>query len=960
MIQLILIVMTTLTDSERYTRYCRPELGKLLRAIQVDKVYHRGEGDLLYYTNEVGQEVAILDFLGGYGASLFGHAYSPLVQRLQQCLTEQIPFHTQGSCRHQVALLAEKLSQMMESRTGQPQVCTFGSTGAEIVEVALKHALMARRQQIQSQQKSWQRHMVKIETQWQSGTLKWATETAQNWCAATGQSSLPDWPRLKEQLNQQQQQYWQVQPRFVALERSFHGKTSAAVQMTWANLYREPFVSFGLSVDFVPPDQDSDLSACFEQHHQWIWDWQQNEHKEWILMAIPATAIAALLVEPLQGEGGIHPLTARFLVHARQLTQHYQIPLIVDEIQSGMGRTGTFLYSEQTGVIGDYVLLSKSLGGGLTKIAVLMIPQPLYCNEFSVIHSSTFAEDEYSAAVALAALDVLESANIPGRCRVQGAALKSQLEELQGYYPQVIRDVRGAGLMLGIELHSQANASHWGMQMLAQQELLGFAVAGYLLNEHQIRVAPTLSSHLTIRLEPSAWISDAACRQLIIALSRLCDILSKGHVWALTRHMATRQPAPPIWPELPAAPPSPIVPTALPRVAFIGHFIQATHMGLWDPSFKSASAKELENYLDRIWSLVNPQVYDRKVVTSHTGQQVELLFLGWCIDSRIISHYLRAGQSLPLQEQIHATVDLAVAEGCQAIGLGGYSSILMANGRAIVRDDIAVTSGNALTVAMGLESIHQAAAEQGIDVSKACFAAIGATGNIASLYSQLMAEEAARIILISRPGREEALIPLAASIYTQALQSIHQYPEDQLKGIAHHICHTQAVAQALPQIANPQIGLWLAQQLVKEMIVPPVAITSDLLRLQQAQLILGASNSPVPVIEPGMLHPGAVVICDISVPLDTAPTVARERPDVLVIQGGVVKLPQDDDFTIAGIPLEPGLAFACMGETLLMGLEDIRQHYSYGPLLPEKVKHITQIAQKHGFGLGRSKIESSY
>ena len=125
-------------------------------------------------------------------------------------------------------------------------------------------------------------------------------------------------------------------------------------------------------------------------------------------------------------------------------------------------------------------------------------------------------------------------------------------------------------------------------------------------------------------------------------------------------------------------------------------------------------------------------------------------------------------------------------------------------------------------------------------------------------------------------------------------------------------------------------------------------------------MILGASNAPEALIYPELLGDGPVVICDISVPLDTHPSVIEKCPNVRLIQGGVVRLPLNPAFRIGGIPLEAGLSFACMAETILMGLEGKQDHYSYGRIHRWQVEEILTIADRHGFELGRARLENSY
>src|SRR5207302_9543712 len=125
------------------------------------------------------------------------------------------------------------------------------------------------------------------------------------------------------------------------------------------------------------------------------------------------------------------------------------IPLVVDEIQSGMGRTGAFLASQALGLKPDYLCLSKSLGGGLAKIGALLIKRDRFVEEFSVKHTSTFAEDDRSCLLALKALEILDRDDLPARCAARGRHLLQKLEELRARFPDQIKDVRGKGLMVG-------------------------------------------------------------------------------------------------------------------------------------------------------------------------------------------------------------------------------------------------------------------------------------------------------------------------------------------------------------------------------------------------------------------------------------------------------------------------------------------------------------------------------
>jgi acetylornithine/succinyldiaminopimelate/putrescine aminotransferase len=129
---------------------------------------------------------------------------------------------------------------------------------------------------------------------------------------------------------------------FIALERGFHGKTLGALQLTANPAYREPFTLAGVPVVRVPANDLACLEAAFAQ----------------------TSDLAGFIFEPVLGEGGVFPLTAAFVRRAAELCAQRDVPLIADECQTGLGRTGTFLACAALGVQPDYVILSKALGGG--------------------------------------------------------------------------------------------------------------------------------------------------------------------------------------------------------------------------------------------------------------------------------------------------------------------------------------------------------------------------------------------------------------------------------------------------------------------------------------------------------------------------------------------------------------------------------------------------------------------
>lgn len=967
-----------------FQTFCRPGLTELLTSVGLDKIYKRGEGDYLYYDNEQGQEIQVLDFLGGYGANLFGHNHPRLNRTAQEMFQQNIPFNCQGSIRGGAGRTAAKLSEILEESCGKRFVTTFTNSGTEAVEAALKHAELQRFNKVATLKEQIKKeiiHFKKLFKQQQVAVDPRSFERASLEMCGPENKNINE---VIAALLSHNQKVFSERPLFLCLKNSFHGKTTGSLQLTHKLEYREPFARLGPRTHFVDPLEPESLQQAAELAHCHYYRLTLQDGGIATIIKVPLSSISAFFIEPLQGEGGIQELSAEFLKNCRSMATKNNFSLVFDEIQCGMGRTGTFLYSEQLNVTADYYLLSKSLGGGLSKIAALLIDEEQYDPEFGVLHSSTFTEDDFSAAIAHEALLMLqdEELGIYEKCQRQGQFLKAGLGELKSKYPSVVKDIRGKGLMLGIQFAAQGQGASNVIYALSNQNLLGFVIAGYLLNEHNIRIAPTLSSNHTIRLEPSAFISEADCRVLFKALDRLCSIIEKQDAYLFLKyivgaaspeesaHVIDYRPAVSLLSES----------KHTQHVAFMGHFIKGEDVADFDPSCALFTKKQRETLIKKTYKLLKPQQYAEVTIESLGGAQTCFHFIGIFADSKIISEKLVQRDIASIHDKIEQAVDLAVSLGASIVGFGGYCSIVTRNCRSIITDEIALTSGNSLTVGMGVTAIFQAAKELSIDLQSSCFAAVGANGNIASVYCHMMAEKVPQLIFIGRAGREEQLKSVACEIYCSIFKDIlekyngasqHSHGKNSadfemwatdLAGVARAIFPTRALHFLLENYRNiPSFGQWLYEKIEEELQdKAPLRIATDMSALKDANLILGSSNQPVPIIFPKHLGQGPIAICDIAVPLDTHPDVMKSRPDVMHFQGGVVQLPLTPHFKLPGMPLEKGSSFACMAETMLLGLAGINQNYSIGSINKVQVKNILEIAKMHGFSLARLKKENSY
>ncbi|GAB4578993.1 MAG: aspartate aminotransferase family protein [Anaerolineales bacterium] len=212
----------------------------------------------------------------------------------------------------------------------------------------------------------------------------------------------------------------------VAAMRGFHGRTFGALSVTHNKKYRQGVEPLVPGFSHVPYNNVEALEKAITKE------------------------TAAVILEPVQGEGGVYPAEGGYLQAARQLCTERGALLIADEVQTGFGRTGKLFAIEHSGVIPDLLCVAKALAGGLPMGAVLI--GPAVKNLVPGSHGSTFGGNPLACAAALAALEVIETENLPGQAAEKGAYWMEKMRAIQS---PVVREVRGMGLMIGIELRQK-------------------------------------------------------------------------------------------------------------------------------------------------------------------------------------------------------------------------------------------------------------------------------------------------------------------------------------------------------------------------------------------------------------------------------------------------------------------------------------------------------------------------
>ena len=229
--------------------------------------------------------------------------------------------------------------------------------------------------------------------------------------------------------------------KFLALSHSFHGRTMGSVATTEKLAYRTPFAPVMPDVEFIPFNDVDALRAAFSPE------------------------VCAILIEPIQGEGGIHPVSHAFFQAARDLCDSTGALLIADEIQCGFGRTGKWFAYQHFGILPDVVTIAKPLAGGLP-IGAMLCTERASAAITPGMHGTTFGGGPLACAVAIAVIDEITRTDLLTHIQTTGDYFKSALQKLAAKHPAIV-EVRGTGLMLGLELNSDTLAKSVLAAMLA-------------------------------------------------------------------------------------------------------------------------------------------------------------------------------------------------------------------------------------------------------------------------------------------------------------------------------------------------------------------------------------------------------------------------------------------------------------------------------------------------------------
>jgi putrescine aminotransferase len=272
---------------------------------------------------------------------------------------------------------------------------------------------------------------------------------------------------------------------FISSVGAFHGKSMGAISMGGKGAYREDYIPLVQQVQHVEYGNADAVEAAVKN------------------LQTVGEKVAAVILEPIQGEAGVIIPPAGYLKKVREICDKYGVALILDEIQTGMGRTGTMWRCEYEGVVPDIMTYGKAFGGGIMPITGIIARPKMWVDKLVdnpwILGSPTFGGNPLACSAAIATIKFMLEHDVPKMCKEKGDYIMGRLEELKKKYPTVLVAYRGAGLLICMEF---------------PEAEVGYSVTKGLFSRH-VMTAGTLVNAKTVRIEPPAVLSDESIESVI-------------------------------------------------------------------------------------------------------------------------------------------------------------------------------------------------------------------------------------------------------------------------------------------------------------------------------------------------------------------------------------------------------------------------------------------------------------
>ena len=721
----------------------------------------------------------------------------------------------------------------------------------------------------------------------------------------------------------------------LAAQRAFHGKTFSALSASGSDRYKSEHIHDDTRFHHVPFNDEAALAA-----------------------ALATGRFAAFLVEPVQGEGGMHVARPEYLRVAAALCREYGTLLVFDEVQTGLGRTGHLTAAQAHQVVPDILLLAKALGAGIVPAAAILYGEEAHTSEFDRKHSSTFAGNGLAAAAGLAVIErlVADDGAALTHVRAVSAQIDASCARLASQYPHLF-EYRGAGLMRALAISHPSAERNLVAAYLLNGSGFAYIVCGYLLQRYGLFTMPLLSDSCSIRFEPPLDVQPHDIDDFFEALGQVLALLDAGRYDRLMAFLigkseeSTSEPARryPVSGDGPIAP-ARIVDADLPRGKRFAFLIHSPSLGdvahvMPEAVRREYSAAEQEALAAWVCE-VGAVDYSPEVSGVFSVRGRLSVAEGMFIFSPILPRDMMALSPAESRDLLREYIKVIRREGIEVVGLGAYTSVISRGGELVARElsDLTLTTGNSFTAAATLGSIESLFAER----SDRCSAAvIGARGSVGRVIALGLAHRFGELVLLGRPGTEETLLrdvlPELVRLAVTTEQPVT--PGSVLARFTSWLgadekefaCDPSRFAELAADLITS--GAYLALGLRAEGRPEKVLPLMD--------CVVSVTSEGKPFLKSSLLRPGAVAF-DTARPFDF---IRGENCVAQVYDGGLVHQPEGVLYTDRNMIDAPaGVNLACLSETIVLALDRAEGHHSIGKFIPlESAVRIAEIARHHGF-----------
>ena len=430
----------------------------------------------------------------------------------------------------------------------------------------------------------------------------------------------------------------------------------------------------------------------------------------------------------------------------------------------------------------------------------------------------------------------------------------------------------------------------------------GFAIPlliSSLMNQDHIRLKMESLESMYLQVSAGSDLTKEIIEKFFESLKNKLSLIFSGKLLRLTQHLWNEE-----FTERALETTSPIVfgtPKAEQQqyrtIAFTSHLVDERHLILLDPLFRRVSREMRSIFLENFGKLAKPCHYHDQIIEGLNGKKIRLCSLGTFRVTRFFEETLR-NKDPSGSNVVEEMVKLAKEKGADLVGLGQYTSIVTKSGETVQDLGVGITSGNSLTAGFAFQALVRLMKERSLDWKTIRVGVVGALGNIGAALTEVLLDQGCELTLIVRE---------------------------------------------VGQIETAEKRFSLAKSRIE--------FSSDLTMLKNCDVVIAAANTVQPILFPEHFKQNAIMI-DVSVPSVVSSQIHETRKDIGAYQGGLAKLPLKQTLKTDWMPLPEGQIYACLAETLVLGLSGHEGSYSLGNINKEKVYDILNRAEQVGVTLG--------